>query len=120
MYIGLKMKPWEITIKLESDNSRLAKEKILRDEAGCANKEFFHGVRLALDPLITYGVKKVDIQKGPGGPGLDWTIFQQALDGFRSREITGNAAQLVLDTMMERSEERRVGKECRSRWSPYH
>ena len=21
---------------------------------------------------------------------------------------------------MERSEERRVGKECRSRWSPYH
>ena len=23
-------------------------------------------------------------------------------------------------TVMERSEERRVGKECRSRWSPYH
>ena len=23
-------------------------------------------------------------------------------------------------TMAERSEERRVGKECRSRWSPYH
>ena len=22
--------------------------------------------------------------------------------------------------MAERSEERRVGKECRSRWSPYH
>ena len=22
--------------------------------------------------------------------------------------------------MLERSEERRVGKECRSRWSPYH
>ena len=32
----------------------------------------------------------------------------------------------VIDVMMEhqitfdRSEERRVGKECRSRWSPYH
>ena len=26
-------------------------------------------------------------------------------------------AQILLD---ERSEERRVGKECRSRWSPYH
>ena len=25
-----------------------------------------------------------------------------------------------LDTMKYRSEERRVGKECRSRWSPYH
>ena len=23
-------------------------------------------------------------------------------------------------TMLTRSEERRVGKECRSRWSPYH
>ena len=30
----------------------------------------------------------------------------------------------VMDAMLEnkimRSEERRVGKECRSRWSPYH
>ena len=29
------------------------------------------------------------------------------------------AAELGLDTH-NRSEERRVGKECRSRWSPYH
>ena len=26
----------------------------------------------------------------------------------------------VKDIFAERSEERRVGKECRSRWSPYH
>ena len=26
----------------------------------------------------------------------------------------------VLSLLIERSEERRVGKECRSRWSPYH
>ena len=25
-----------------------------------------------------------------------------------------------LESVAERSEERRVGKECRSRWSPYH
>ena len=25
-----------------------------------------------------------------------------------------------LEKIQERSEERRVGKECRSRWSPYH
>ena len=24
------------------------------------------------------------------------------------------------DNLLDRSEERRVGKECRSRWSPYH
>ena len=26
----------------------------------------------------------------------------------------------VAENVLERSEERRVGKECRSRWSPYH
>ena len=31
--------------------------------------------------------------------------------------FVSNKAASVLD---ERSEERRVGKECRSRWSPYH
>src|SRR3989454_11287725 len=30
------------------------------------------------------------------------------------------AADLPTDTGIPRSEERRVGKECRSRWSPYH
>ena len=30
-------------------------------------------------------------------------------------------AQILLDEgYIKRSEERRVGKECRSRWSPYH
>ena len=31
------------------------------------------------------------------------------------RELTGNELSVNI-----RSEERRVGKECRSRWSPYH
>src|SRR5256885_12270600 len=39
-------------------------------------------------------------------------VGQTALFGARFRE---NAARALL-----RSEERRVGKECRSRWSPYH
>src|SRR3989449_4452977 len=29
-------------------------------------------------------------------------------------------AHIAVETATERSEERRVGKECRSRWSPYH
>ena len=28
--------------------------------------------------------------------------------------------EVSLDYLLKRSEERRVGKECRSRWSPYH
>src|ERR1051326_3474865 len=32
----------------------------------------------------------------------------------------GTPSLLVLTGILGRSEERRVGKECRSRWSPYH
>src|ERR1051326_2963109 len=31
-----------------------------------------------------------------------------------------NQEPFMLDLTRDRSEERRVGKECRSRWSPYH
>ena len=31
-----------------------------------------------------------------------------------------DALDVVLKERPDRSEERRVGKECRSRWSPYH
>jgi len=32
----------------------------------------------------------------------------------------GDGAELAIIELLGRSEERRVGKECRSRWSPYH
>ena len=38
---------------------------------------------------------------------------------FLDGEITDETASLVV-AQLTRSEERRVGKECRSRWSPYH
>ena len=34
--------------------------------------------------------------------------------------FTSIVSSLVEDIINPRSEERRVGKECRSRWSPYH
>src|SRR5690606_39917622 len=37
-----------------------------------------------------------------------------------SRAGASIAAELGTMKVTERSEERRVGKECRSRWSPYH
>ena len=39
------------------------------------------------------------------------------VQGFEFEDI-GVAGELLSDK--KRSEERRVGKECRSRWSPYH
>ena len=42
------------------------------------------------------------------------TFPELTIDG-RSQQAFQNGTALAL-----RSEERRVGKECRSRWSPYH
>ena len=49
----------------------------------------------------------------------------QALRGDISRFLMGTPVMphesfLMLLSLFNRSEERRVGKECRSRWSPYH
>src|SRR3989442_15124764 len=38
---------------------------------------------------------------------------------FPGRSTRGGVA-IMFDQRTSRSEERRVGKECRSRWSPYH
>ena len=40
--------------------------------------------------------------------------------GLMDRMVTDTAAYLQQRKQFGRSEERRVGKECRSRWSPYH
>ena len=40
--------------------------------------------------------------------------------GGREHALAWKLAQSPQVTGVFRSEERRVGKECRSRWSPYH
>src|SRR3989449_1188471 len=40
--------------------------------------------------------------------------------GWNEFEGIHNRTDFDLSRHQERSEERRVGKECRSRWSPYH
>ena len=42
-----------------------------------------------------------------------------AMDGYHVMDEEGNRSGYGYD-FLRRSEERRVGKECRSRWSPYH
>src|SRR3989454_1498302 len=43
-----------------------------------------------------------------------------AVDRFGRIDVLVNNAGNFFAGYFERSEERRVGKECRSRWSPYH
>src|SRR3712207_181723 len=53
-----------------------------------------------------------------GVPGLGKTALIRALASALNLKF--NRIQFTPDLMPARSEERRVGKECRSRWSPYH
>src|SRR2546422_9597844 len=46
---------------------------------------------------------------------LDFVVLNDALEPGAGFEVATNRV-----TIIGRSEERRVGKECRSRWSPYH
>src|SRR3712207_7357421 len=41
----------------------------------------------------------------------------ESLDNLTPADVYFGRGEAIL---LERSEERRVGKECRSRWSPYH
>ena len=45
-------------------------------------------------------------------------FLKKQIGGNIQRIFTGFAAGVMVAA--SRSEERRVGKECRSRWSPYH
>ena len=44
--------------------------------------------------------------------------YIRVVDLFKPKKLT--AFERRFDVEIGRSEERRVGKECRSRWSPYH
>ena len=59
------------------------------------------------------------------GVAIESAVEQLTQAGFRTEilqpDLAGTYEQRLLhDRSTRRSEERRVGKECRSRWSPYH
>ena len=55
----MRTQPQDIIKQLEAHNSRLDKEEILYGAMEEGLDEFFEGVTMALDPLVTFGVKQV-------------------------------------------------------------
>jgi DNA ligase-1 len=90
--------PWQIIRDLETHNLRTNKEQII--EANRSNKEFLDGCRLALDPMITFGLKQIPEKIGVDGPGLNWDGFESVTLRFAQRKITGNVARQAVDTLM--------------------
>ena len=86
------LKPWEVIKDLESDNSRLFKESVIKREAEAGNDILFSGLRLAYDPMITFGVKQVP-ESMSNGPGLGWGTFNEVASHLANRILTGDAAR---------------------------
>ena len=85
---------------LESHPSRLNKEAIILAIAQEGNDEFFAGCRLALDPMITFGLKQIPEKKDEDGLGLNWNDFNVVVERLRNRDLTGNAARDAVDALV--------------------
>src|SRR3546814_2259365 len=77
------------------------------------------GVQTCALPIL------IVVSAGNGGDGSEPGIDPNQPDPFASSLLAaGNGNVIIVGSIDERSEERRVGKECvstcRSRWSPYH
>ena len=94
--------------------------KMSSTEVGTFEQVFFRNLVSMIIAGITVYREKLDLIPEIKKGGL--TLWGRSFFGFLGIVLffyaTGHARQA--DVAMLRSEERRVGKECRSRWSPYH
>ena len=101
----------------EFDNfrKRTAKEKI--ELYSTANKD----IMTSLLPILDNFERSIKANNytEKDGPVLIYKQLKTELEKKGLNEMKDTIGK-KLDTDFHRSEERRVGKECRSRWSPYH
>jgi len=90
---------FRVITSLEEHPSRLNKEAILEAEAIAGNAELFRGIRAALDPMITYGVKQVP-EAVKDGRGLNPNTFWKNAELLAKRQLTGDAARVAIVHMM--------------------
>jgi DNA ligase-1 len=97
---------YSVISSLEDHPSRLNKEAIILAQAEFNNSEFFEGCRLALDPMITFGLKQIPEKKDEDGPSLSWNDFNAVVEHLRNRDLTGNAARDAVDTLIKQATQR--------------
>ena len=97
----MRTQPQEVIAKLEADNSRLAKEKILLDAMHEGLDEFFEGLKMCLDKLYTFGVKQVPTKdEVVAGQGCPWNVFKDLAEKLYNRELTGHNARDAINLVM--------------------
>ena len=97
----MRTQPDYIIRQLEIHNSRLNKEDIIRAAHEEGLPEFFEGLRMTLDPLVTFGVKQVPVKEEDTGQGLHWDNFVKLTDLLINRDATGHAARDAILLAME-------------------
>src|SRR5256886_16102889 len=79
------------------------------------------------DLSLSVGLGEMHAVMGPNGSGK--STLAKVIAGHPDYKVTSGEVLMDGENLFElepderarrRSEERRVGKECRSRWSPYH
>src|SRR3712207_7772141 len=80
------------------------------------------GVQTCALPIYLRAPRRVIVRPAPPRPGHRPPPGEPASPqrAAQARPATPRRGRLLLDLSPPRSAERRVGKECRSRWSPNH
>src|SRR3712207_6861530 len=76
------------------------------------------GVQTCALPISALEIPRADVVGHDWGANVAWALAAWHPD--RVRSLTAVSVPHPAAYTAARSEERRVGKECRSRWSPYH
>src|SRR2546428_7103193 len=83
------------------------------------------GVQTCALPIFTHSLQQRSLAAQVDG-AMERMRDRSAAEADREavlaqqRDLAAQVARLADEAQRERSEERRVGKECRSRWWPYH
>src|SRR2546430_11499338 len=90
----------------------LGQSSIFHQEPDSFSRRFLHRlIKVLVQPhqnVMALGLGPRNLQP--------FALMENELERTRQRRFDRSA----IDLTVSRSEERRVGKECRSRWSPYH
>ena len=114
--------PIHVLIRPRKGNFCYSKEELnimKNDIEFCKNIGCYGVVSGVLDSNLTINLIATQ-QLIETANGIDFT-FHRAFDCVKDPLVAlENLIDLKIKRVLSRSEERRVGKECRSRWSPYH
>jgi DNA ligase-1 len=93
--------PWNVLQELTATDSKNEKQAIIAREAAAGNDDFFKGLRISYDNMITMGVKAVEAKPAkrasePEPKGLAPEKFFELCHNLAMRKLTGDAAQVAI------------------------